>query len=260
MLLGLEGKNAIITGGSHGIGLATAKLLASEGCNVALLSRDLKKLQKAKQQISEFNVDCLIFQVDVLNKKQIENSFEEIGKHWKQVHILINNVGGGGRWGIDDFVKNSDTVWQEVYDKNLTAALRYTRFAVPYMKKQQWGRVVTVTSTLGRQAGGRAWFNVAKTAQTCLMKNLSLNKDLVRHGITFNSVSPGCIMIPNTGWEDEKQKNPEEFKNMLYDKFPLGRMGKPEEVAYAIVMLCSESASLINGAAVAVDGGESYAF
>lgn len=260
MDLGLQGKNAVVTGGSHGIGLATAKLLASEGCNVAILSRDVNKLNKAKKQIESFGVECHAIQVDVLKQEQIQQSILLISELWDEIHILINNVGGGGRWGADNFIDNPTNVWKEVYDKNVTCAVAYTRFSLPYMIKQEWGRVITVTSTLGRQAGGRPWFNVAKTAQTCLMKNLSLDKELVRKNITFNSVAPGCIMIPNTGWEKEAQKNPSEFSKMLQDKFPMGRMGTPEEVAYSIVMLCSTRASLINGAALAADGGESYAF
>jgi len=260
MDLGLAGKNAIVTGGSHGIGLATASLLASEGCNIIVVSRDKDKLTSAKKIIKNHGVNCHTISADVLCSQQINDSLAQISNIWDRIDILINNVGGGGRWGVDDFIQNSDSVWKEVYDKNLTSALKYTRFAVPYMMKQNWGRVVTVTSTLGRQAGGRPWFNVAKTAQTCLMKNLALNKELVRKNITFNSVAPGCIMIPNTGWADEKNKNPEIFKAMVEEKFPMGRMGTPEEVAYSIVMLCTPAASLINGAALAADGGESYAF
>lgn len=260
MLLGLQDKNAIITGGSHGIGLATAKMLASEGCNVAILSRDIDKLNKAKKEIETFGVECIIVQVDVLSKESINKSFQTISKNWDSIDILINNVGGGGRWGTESFVETSQKIWDEVYDKNLNAAVEYTRFVIPYMKKNKWGRVITVTSTLGKQAGGRPWFNVAKTAQTCFMKNLSLNKDLVRDGITFNSVAPGCIMIPNTGWEQEKESNPDRFRDFVDEKLPLGRMGTPEEVAYSIIMLCGKSASLINGTSLSVDGGESYVF
>lgn len=260
MELGLKDKNAIITGGSHGIGLATAKMLASEGCNVAIISRNKDRLDSAKKEIEAFRVQCLAIQADVLSKEQIQNSFDEIDCVWNQIHILINNVGGGGRWGIDDFVKNSDEIWQQVYDKNLTAAVLYSKFVIPYMIKQEWGRVITITSTLGRQGGGRPWFNVAKTAQTCLMKNLSLNKKLVRKGITFNSIAPGCIMIPDTGWEKQMKENIDNFAKMVDEKFPLGRLGIAQEVAYAITMLCGEGSSLINGAALAVDGGESFVF
>ena len=260
MDLGLSGKTAIITGGSHGIGLATAQLLASEGCHLVLLSRDEQRLASAKQLLSQYPVACHTFSVDVLEREQIEKSFDFIKAHCKEVHILINNVGGGGRWGVDDFEKNPDNVWQEVYDKNATAAMLYTRFVMPYMKQQNWGRVVTVTSTLGRQAGGRAWFNIAKTAQTTLMKNLALDRKLVRHNITFNSVAPGCIMIPDTGWAQEQAKDPQAFDSFTDEKFPLGRLGEPEEVAFSIAMLCADKASLINGTALAVDGGESHAF
>jgi len=259
--LGLKGKKAFISGGSRGIGLATAKALASEGCDIAICGRDPDSLEAARVEISSIgDVDCQIYKVDVLKKEEIKNSFAEIEKDWGGVDILINNVGGGGRWGIDDFLKNPDDVWLDVYDKNFTSTLLYTRYAVPYMKNKGWGRVITITSTLGRQAGGRPWFNVAKTSQTCLMKNLSLNKELVRSGITFNSVAPGCIMIPRTGWEKERNRDPIAFQAMIKERFPLGRMGKPEEVAHCVLMLCSKGASLINGAAIPVDGGESFAF
>lgn len=258
MNLGLSGKHAIITGGSHGIGFATAKMLAAEGCNITIIARNIERLNCAKIEIENMGVECLALSVDVLDRNQIENSFNNISRKWKDIHILVNNVGGGGRWGVDDFEKNPDSVWKEVYDKNLTAAMLYTRFVIPFMKNQSWGRIITITSTLGRQAGGRPWFNIAKTSQTTLMKNLSLDKKLVRHNITFNCVAPGCIMIPDTGWEKEKNKDPEKFEKMVKEKFPLGRLGLPDEAAYAVIALCSELASLINGATLSVDGGESY--
>ncbi len=128
------------------------------------------------------------------------------------------------------------------------------------MASNKWGRIVTITSTLGRSGGGRPWFNVAKTAQTALMKNLARNRNFVRQGITFNSVAPGCIAIQNTGWHDEELKDPESFKSMLDADFPLGRLGTPEEVADVVTFLCSVKASLVNGASILVDGGESTTF
>ena len=108
--------------------------------------------------------------------------------------------------------------------------------------------------------GGRPWFNMAKTAQMAFMKNLALKPELVRDGITFNTVAPGCIMIPDTGWEEEQKKDPNAFQNMLNQKFPLGRMGTPEEVANIVVFLCSPKSGLVNGASILVDGGESAVF
>lgn len=128
------------------------------------------------------------------------------------------------------------------------------------MKKQNWGRIVSITSIYGREGGGRPWFNMAKVAQTSLMKNLALNRDLVRYGITFNSVAPGPIMIPETGWDVERMRNPEAFDSASKERFTLGRLGTPEEVANVVVFLCSEKASLVNGASILVDGGESKVF
>src|SRR5207237_7245998 len=153
-----------------------------------------------------------------------------------------------------------DDVWMDVYNKNAVAATRFTMRAIPYMRAQKWGRVVTITSCFGREGGGRPWFNMAKTAQTSLMKNLALRHDLARDGITFNSVAPGGIMIPDTGWEVEREKDPAAFASMVDRDYPLGRLGTPDEVAYVVAMVCSTHATLLTGAAIAVDGGETRSF
>jgi len=197
---------------------------------------------------------------DVTKPSDIEKVIEKIKKKWGKLHILVNNVGGGGRWGSEIVEKTDERVWQEVFDKNAMAAVRFTREAIPIMRKQKWGRIVTITSIYGREGGGRPWFNMAKAAQTSLMKTLGMCKYLVREGITFNSVAPGAIMIPDTGWEKQSRENPYEFKRMLEQNYPLGRLGTPEEVADVITFLCSEKASLINGASIVVDGGQSRSF
>lgn len=260
MNLEIKNKYALVTGGTHGIGKAIALALADEGCNVAVCSRTPSRIQETQEQLKAKGVDCLAIQADVTLKEDINRVFNEIIEKWGTLHILVNNVGGGGRWGEEDVIKTDEKVWQEVYDKNVMSSIRFIRLAVPYMRKQKWGRIVNITSIYGREAGGRPWFNIAKTAQTVLIKNLSLNKDIVRDGITFNSIAPGGIMIPDTGWEEEQKKNPVAFKAMLDEKFTLGRLGKPEEVASLVVFICSGKASLINGASIAVDGSEGRSF
>jgi 3-oxoacyl-[acyl-carrier protein] reductase len=132
--------------------------------------------------------------------------------------------------------------------------------ALPLMRRQRWGRVVTVTSVYAAEAGGRPWFNIAKVSQTVLMKNLARMPKFARSGITFNSVAPGAIMIPDTGWEVEKKRDEMQFAKHVDTNFPMGRLGTPEEVAYVVTFLCSERASLVNGASILVDGGESHVF
>lgn len=260
MKLGLEGKYALVTGGSHGIGKAIALALADEGCNVAICSRSKEKIDATIEDLKSRHVEYLGIQTDVLSPVDIKNCFDYMVNNWGTIHILINNVGGGGRWGSTVVEETSEEVWIDVYNKNAMAAVRFTMLAIPYMREQKWGRVVTIASIYGREGGGRPWFNMAKSAEISLMKTLAMTSDLVRDGITFNTVAPGSIMIPNTGWEKEKEADPEGFKRMLEQRFPLKRMGTPEEVADVVAFICSEKASLLNGASIAVDGGESHSF
>ena len=111
-----------------------------------------------------------------------------------------------------------------------------------------------------KNIGGRPWFNIAKSAQITLMKNLSKHKYLVRNGITFNTVSPGGIFIEGTGFEKEKKEDPDKFDKFIDDNFPVGRMGTPEDVAELVVFLCSNKASFINGSQIMIDGGQSVSF
>lgn len=260
MNLGIKGKNAIVTGGTHGIGLAIALSLADQGCNVAICSRTKERINSAVEKLESRHVQCLSRIVDVLNNNDIQKFCDYVINEWKTVHILISNVGGGGRWGTESVITTPISTWSEVYDKNAGAAIRFSRLIIPYMQAQKWGRVVTVSSIVSREADGRPWYIIAKGAEVSLMKSLAVRNELTRNKITFNTVSPGAIMIPNTGWDEEKEKDPQGFEEMLNKRFPLGRMGTPEEVANVVVFLCSEQASLVNGANIVVDGGESKSF
>ena len=150
--------------------------------------------------------------------------------------MLINNVGGGGRFGTDD----------EVWAKNVTAMMRLTAWALPHMISKGWGRVVTISSIHGREYGSRPIFMAAKAAQIAYMKGLSKDKRYVRAGITFNTVCPGNVEVEGKPKVDE-------------DALPLGRMGRPEEVAKLVAFLCSNDAAYINGSCITIDGGESNA-
>lgn len=260
MDLGLTNKFALITGGSHGIGLSTAQALADEGCNVAICARSDDGLTEAVSDLKARRVDALGIQADVLVPADIERVINSVIDAWGTVHILVNNVGGGGRWGSPVVEETPEQVWTDVYAKNAMAAVRFTKLVIPYMRKQSWGRVVTVASIFGREGGGRPWFNMAKSAEISLMKSLAMTHDLVRDGITFNTVAPGNIYIPGTGAEHEKLEDEDAFARRLDTEFPLGRMGTSEEVANVIAFICSDKAGLLNGASIPVDGGESRSF
>jgi len=234
--------------------------LATEGCDVAVFSRTPQRVNDMKWALSEYDINNISLVADVLDKDSYSRVENTIKEEWGGVDIVVNNIGGGGRWGNPDLLVTKDNVWEEVYDKNLTAAMKYTRMFLPYMLESAWGRVVTITSIYGKQAGGRPWFNIAKAAQTTLMKNLSINQQYASSNITFNSVAPGGIWIPNTGWEKMRDEDPQGFEEFLTNNFPRGSMGTPEEVADLVLFLCSDRASLINGASISADGGESVYF
>lgn len=242
MNLGIRGKCALVTGGSHGIGRAIALALADEGCNVAICARRLDLVLQTAEEIKARGVLSIGLKADVLVREEIESVMDSIAAGWGTIHILVNNAGGGGRWGARGFEGTSEKAWLEVYDKNALAAIRFTSKAIASMRKQRWGRVVTIGSIHGREGGGRPWFSMAKAAEIALMKTLAMNPEYQKDNITFNTVAPGPIWIP-----DKEQDQ--------YEKY-----GSPEDVASAVIFLCSEQAKWINGACLVVDGGEGRGF
>jgi 3-oxoacyl-[acyl-carrier protein] reductase len=259
MDLGLRGRYALVTGGSHGIGRAIALALAGEGVHVAICARNEARLQAVVAEIERHDVRALGVAADALEVADIDRVVATIGAQWGQLHILVNNVGGGGRWGSEQIEETADEVWLDVYRKNALSAALFTARLLPHLRRARWGRVVSITSKYGREGGGRPWFTMAKSAEMALMKSLALRPELVRDGVTFNSVAPGNIAIPDTGWADEAARDPQAMAALLADT-PLGRFGTPEEVASVVLFLCSAQASLVNGASVSVDGGETRSF
>ena len=260
MNLNLTDKYALITGGSRGIGRSIALLLAEEGCNVAICARDKLWLEKTKADIEKKGVKCIAITADARDPKDINRVIELIIDRWGTLHILVNNVGGESKVPLlsPEFIP--DEVWIESLELNTLAAVRFTRLVIPYMRKQKWGRVVTLASTPGREGGGRAWYTMAKAAEIGLMKTLAMNFDLARDGITFNTVAPGAVLTEQGNWADFQKENPRKLQEKVMATRPMGRLGLPEEVAAIIIFICSEQASLLSGACIPVDGAESHSF
>ena len=238
MNLGLEGKTALVTGGSHGIGLATAQALAREGCDVHIAARTRHRLATALAQFRRWPGDGAAHEFDALDQDSITELIDILNEDGG-VDILVNNVGGGGRWGTTS-LQTPLEVWAQVHQKNASVALQLTTGLLPAMLERGWGRVVTIASIHGREAGSKPWFMMAKSAEIALMKGLAVDPSLSGRGVTFNTVAPGFISIPGKDTEPS--------------------VGTPEDVASAVVFLCSVPARHINGACLVVDGGEGKAF
>lgn len=256
MELGLKDKVALVTGGSYGIGRAIALALAAEGCRVAICARGRERLDRTAAEIP----GCLAIQADATKPADIRRTVDAVVAARGGLDILVNNVGGGG--GLDrrpvDEVPEAD--WETAIERNAMATVRFTRLAIPHMRKAGWGRVVSIASTKGKEGGGRPWYTMAKSAGIALMKTLALNHDLARAGITFNSVAPGRVIFDGNEWDRFRKEDPQRFEQTLRQRLPLGRAGTPEEVAAVVAFVCSPRASLLNGACIAVDGGESWSF
>ena len=252
----LKNKNVLISGATHGIGLEILKKLAEKKCRIVFFSKNKNRVNKTNLYLQKNKIKHYSETLDVLNLKEVENFLKNM-KKFGGIDILINNVGGGGTDGNDLIEDTEFKVWTEVMQKNTMIAARLIKHCLPHMKKNKWGRVVTISSVSSKKFYGKAWYIVAKKAQITMTKCLSVKKDLVRNGITFNTVSPGAIMIPNTGWDYRKKENPSKFKKLIDQKFPMGRLGKPQEIAELVNFLCSKKASFINGADLVIDGGQS---
>ena len=255
--MNLKKKNALISGGTHGIGLEILKILAKKNCKVAFFSSTENRVKETSNYLKKKKIKHFGQKLDVLNYAEVETFLNNLNKKFGGIDILINNVGGGGTWGKDLIEDTDFKVWTEVLQKNMMIAARLIKHCIPNMKKKKWGRVITVSSISSKKFTGKPWYVIAKKAEITMTKCLSIKKDLVRNGITFNTVSPGAIMIPDTGWDFRRKENPSKFKKIVSEKFPMGRLGKPEEIANLVNFLCTNEASFINGADLVIDGGQS---
>ncbi len=260
MDLKIKGKYALVTGASRGIGRHIALALASEGCNVAICARDIERVQQTVEEIKAKGVQSIGFKADVTRLDDIIKGMDQVIGTWGTLHILVNNAGGGGLRYTGNYEEASEELWSEAMNLNAMAAVRFMRFAVPHMRKQKWGRVVTLTSKQGKEGGGRPWYNMAKASEVSLMKTFAMNYEASREGVTFNSVAPGAVLTEEGNWADLLRDNPARYKEHCEKNLPMGRLGTPEEIANVVTFLCSEQASLLTGACIPVDGAESKAF
>ncbi len=258
MDLGLNDKVAIVTGSSRGLGLASAKALAAEGCRVVLCARSAAPLQEAAREVETIGGGSgrvLAVTADVSRPDGVQAVVEGAVERFGGVDVLVNNVGAARGGGLLD---TSDADWQEAIDQTLLPAIRASRGAVPHMQRRGGGAIVIIASIYGREAGGRMTYNAVKAAEISLAKSLA--QQLAPSNIRVNSVSPGSILFEGGSWWKRQQENPAWIADFIARELPFGRFGTPEEVGAAVAFLASPRASWISGTSLVVDGCQSKAF
>ncbi len=245
--MGFAGKVVLITGGSRGIGFATAKMFSENGAKVIITSKDKSRLEKSSGNL----VNTIGIVADIRNESDVKDVIEQTIKKFGKLDILVNNAGIFPK--IKKLHEIDESEWQEVLDVNLTGQFRFTKAAIPYLKKTS-GCIINISSDAGLKAyqGFNAdAYSATKAALVILTKCWAL--EYSKEKIRVNCICPGVVDTDMTKPFLKTDKD-REFMN---NEHPIGRMGQPEEIAKAILFLASEDSSWTTGAVLTVDGGES---
>lgn len=249
MHLNIQGKVAVVTGASEGIGKAIAAKLVEEGAKVAISSRRAKELDAVAHEIRKGtkSSEIIPFAADMTNRDDVRAFMEEVITNWSTIHILVNNV-GRAQPGL--FQNLPDEDWRATFDANLSSALYCTKAALPFMQRQKWGRIINIGSISGKEpSAGLIASNSAKAALISFSKSLAA--ELAPDGILVNCVCPGRILSAQA----LRLTSEKEREEIASTHIPIRRFGHPEEVANLVAFLASECSSYIAGTAILVDGG-----
>jgi len=257
MDLGLKGKVAIVAAASTGLGRAVAEELAREGAQVAICARGAERLKQSSAEIEKETSARVFFEaLDVTDGASVAAFVEAVEKRFGRVDICVTNAGGPP---AKTFLEISIDDWRKTVDLTLLSAVYFAREVLPRMKRNRWGRLVTITSMSVKQpVEGLLLSNSIRAAVTGLARTLA--NEFGPHGITVNNVCPGYTMTDRLNELVEKQARDagvshDAIRQKWTSQIPLGRLARPEEFAALVTFLVSERASYITGTTIAVDGG-----
>ena len=241
------GKNVLISGGGSGIGHAICLRLAAEGANIILIDKDLKGGQSVEQELKLQNTKVLFVQADITSEADVEKVHKEATLFFGTIDVLVNNAGAAF---AENYAMTTLENWNQDIALNLTGHYMLTRLFLPDMEAQGKGAITNISSVNGAQSFGNPAYSAAKAGVISFTQTLAI--EYGPKGIRANVVLPGTIETPV--WQTRKDSRPEVFE-LVKGWYPVGRVGRPEDIAAAVAFLSSDEASFINGASLNVDGG-----
>ena len=264
MDLNLKDKNAIVCASSQGLGKAAAIDLAMEGVNLAICSRDQEKIDRAKEEIlmkTDQRIKIFSLEVNLDSEEEINEFYKEVESNLGSVDILVNNTGGPPP---RTFEQISDEDWQNAFNSTMMSAVRLSRAVIPNMKKNNWGRIINISSvSVKTPVNGLFLSNSLRMGVLGWAKALA--DELAMYGVTVNTVCPGYTKTERVEAILDSQsstsgKSKEDIEKAIADNIPMKRVGEPEDLAGLITFLASEKANYMTGLAVQVDGGSARTF
>ncbi|MBM6721512.1 SDR family NAD(P)-dependent oxidoreductase [Pseudoflavonifractor phocaeensis] len=242
----LSGRTAIVTGGSRGIGYAIGRALAQSGMNVAILSKNEVHAAKAAAKLTEQGYSCRGFACDVSDVNQISSVLKNIFEFYNAIDVLVNCAGILDTLPIEEL---TEEVWDNVLDTNLKGTFFMTQKVIPYLEKSHAPRIINISSNAGRMGGYENGLAYSASKGGIISLTYAEARRLAPKNITVNCVAPGTIE------SDMSQTYDQDAHERLLSRFPLGRLGTPEEVAAAVCYFASEEAAFTTGAVLDVNGG-----
>jgi len=243
----LDGKVAIVTGGSSGIGKAIAKAYLDHGARVAIVDVDEEGLQETERELAKVKEKVLLIKGDVIKVEDVRKAVDETVKNWKKIDVLVNNAGVGT---ISSLIEMTEEEWDYVLGVNLKGMFLFTREVAKVMIEQEKGCIINLSSNNEEvPLAGEIHYCVSKGGVKMLTRTVAL--ELAPYNIRVNSIAPAAI---ETALMEEILVIPE-IKNAFLHQIPLGRIGRPEDIAKVAVFLASDYASWVTGATINVDGG-----